>query len=65
MPNISLKELQTIQQLEQDHRKAIKAIGGVHTYLNSVLTHPAYSNKPDAQAVARKALELLEGAVTS
>lgn len=63
MPTISLKELQTIQQLEADHRKAIKAIGSVHSYLNSVAQHPVYSNQPDAQAVARKALELFGDAV--
>lgn len=60
MPEITLKDLQTIQNIETDHRNMIGVLGTLYNYLVFITTHPSYSNNPEARRVAERALELME-----
>ena len=63
MPEITLKELQTIQNIENDHRNMITVLGTLYNYLMFVTTHPSYQNNVEARAVAERALELMEAKI--
>lgn len=60
--SLSLKETQVLQNIEEDHRKALKMLGTLYQYLQFITVHP--SSTPDAKAVAERALELMEAEIS-
>lgn len=60
--SLSLKETQVLQNIEEDHRKALKMLGTLYQYLKFITVHP--SSTPDAKEVAERALELMEAEIS-